>query len=251
MANKILVLPDIHGRKFWRSALEKYLDEVDVVVALGDYHDPYYDYEGITYKESLNNMREFFDFANDHTDKIIRLLGNHDLHYISDYFGDASRYDKVNGKAVKELLHSNLKHMRLTYMDEIGDKKYLFSHAGLCKSWVEQYKEVIGELTVENLNKLPYSREGINALAQCSKYRMFFGGSDSGSIVWSDVRERVHKPSENYDEFFQVFGQTQASEPILMDNWAMLDCSAAFLIDNEGIKQITEDGTKILEKTKI
>ena len=250
MANKILVLPDIHGRKFWRKALEKHMEEVDLVVALGDYHDPYYDDEGITYKSSLVNMRDFFDFANEHKDKIVRLLGNHDLHYIDETVGKSSRYDEVNAKYIRQLLMENLESMKIAHEAEIEGKKYLFTHAGLCKSWVKTYGETIGELAVENLNKLPYTKEGLVSLGAYSKYRGW-GGEKTGSVIWSDVRERILTPTENYTEFFQVFGHTRSYAPIVTDNWAMLDSKEAFLIDNEGIKKITESGTKVLEKTQV
>lgn len=43
--NDIIVIPDIHGRRFWRRAVELYPD-ADTIF-LGDYHDPYAA-EGIT-----------------------------------------------------------------------------------------------------------------------------------------------------------------------------------------------------------
>ena len=30
--NKILVIPDIHGRSFWKDAVEKYADECDLII---------------------------------------------------------------------------------------------------------------------------------------------------------------------------------------------------------------------------
>ena len=39
--NKILVISDIHGRLFWKEAVEKYKDEVDRIIFLGDYLDRY------------------------------------------------------------------------------------------------------------------------------------------------------------------------------------------------------------------
>ena len=38
---KILILPDIHGRPFWKDAVEKHFDECDKIVFLGDYLDAY------------------------------------------------------------------------------------------------------------------------------------------------------------------------------------------------------------------
>ena len=41
---KIIIIPDVHGRTFWRNAVEKYRNVKDVhIVFLGDYVDPYQD----------------------------------------------------------------------------------------------------------------------------------------------------------------------------------------------------------------
>ena len=47
MAKKILVIPDVHGRIFWKEPVKKYMDAVDRVVFLGDYLDPYEDEDGL------------------------------------------------------------------------------------------------------------------------------------------------------------------------------------------------------------
>ena len=39
---KILVIPDVHGRRFWKRPLERYIKKVDKIVFLGDYFDPYH-----------------------------------------------------------------------------------------------------------------------------------------------------------------------------------------------------------------
>ena len=38
---KILVIPDVHCRKFWRQCIFDNIDKVEKVVFLGDYFDPY------------------------------------------------------------------------------------------------------------------------------------------------------------------------------------------------------------------
>ena len=41
MTKKILVVPDVHGRTFWKEPVGRLLESVDRVVFLGDYLDPY------------------------------------------------------------------------------------------------------------------------------------------------------------------------------------------------------------------
>lgn len=52
---QILVVPDIHGRVFWKEPIKKYLDVVDRIVFLGDYLDPYEDEDGLA--EILNHLK--------------------------------------------------------------------------------------------------------------------------------------------------------------------------------------------------
>ena len=36
MKNRVLVVPDVHGRTFWKEGVSKWLEDVDKVVFLGD-----------------------------------------------------------------------------------------------------------------------------------------------------------------------------------------------------------------------
>ena len=64
--SKVIILPDIHGRTFWKYALE-HIDEFDKVIFLGDYLDPY-PHEGITFDESVENFKEILEFKKNNID---------------------------------------------------------------------------------------------------------------------------------------------------------------------------------------
>lgn len=81
--SKVLIIPDVHGRPFWRKAKEK-INSVDKVVFLGDYLDPY-GYEGITRENAIEEFKEIIQFKVDNPDKVILLLGNHDCAYCYDF----------------------------------------------------------------------------------------------------------------------------------------------------------------------
>ena len=145
----------------------------------------------------------------------------------------------------------------LAHEETIGDKKYLFSHAGLLNSWVERNKRIIGEPTIDSLNHLLEMLEGIRTLTDISSYRTWLG-EDSGSIVWSDVREKIDLDDsleyniipnadsivEGYD--YQIFGHTQQNKgPMITDKWACLDCRKAFILDENGVlTQVTDEKTE-------
>lgn len=74
---QILIIGDVHGRTFWKKALN-IIDEMDKVVFLGDYLDPYF-YEGISIVEALSNFKEIIEFKHNYYDKVILLIGNHKM----------------------------------------------------------------------------------------------------------------------------------------------------------------------------
>ena len=61
---KILVIPDIHGRKFWEEQC-KHIEDYDKIVFLGDYMDTY-DFEHISVPEALENFDNILTFSDAH-----------------------------------------------------------------------------------------------------------------------------------------------------------------------------------------
>ena len=100
MAKKVLVVPDIHGEAFWKEPVLKNIDQVDRVIFLGDYLDPYPE-EGKDYspQELFDNLMDIVDLKRSHMEKVVLLKGNHDQHYASVVFRDlacGSRCDTIN-----------------------------------------------------------------------------------------------------------------------------------------------------------
>lgn len=257
MKNKLLVISDIHSRPFWKKAVEKYIDDVDKIIFLGDYLDRYED-EGFTRKEEKQNFLEIIEFKKENKDKVILLLGNHDGHYIERSFARSRRYSSSHAYSYRQIFLENKGLFQLAYEHELGGKKYLFTHAGVMRSWYERNKETIGDLTIENLNRLFDSKSGIMALSDVSSYRSHFG-EKSGSFLWSDVNEKVNfdmmreneekfEPNEDscVDEYdYQIFGHTQLSlHPIITDKWACLDVRQAFILNEDGSLDVIETEKK-------
>ncbi|MGM9533531.1 metallophosphoesterase, partial [Intestinibacter sp.] len=117
---KILIIPDVHGRTFWRKAIEV-INNYDFIVFLGDYLDPY-SYEGITKEQAIEEFNDIIKFKKDNMYKVILLLGNHDCSYLFD-FGSASRYDYKNSDKIKSIFKENKELFTLWYQID----KYLFT----------------------------------------------------------------------------------------------------------------------------
>jgi len=104
LSAQILVIPDVHGRVFWKEAVEKH--PTLPVVFLGDYLDPYAS-ENITPDDALTNFKDIIAFKQANMDRVTLLIGNHKIHYF-DTFYKFSRKDTVNAEYIHQLLIDNL-----------------------------------------------------------------------------------------------------------------------------------------------
>lgn len=227
---KILIVPDVHGRKFWHKA-EEVIDEVDKVVFLGDYLDPY-PHEGITFDDAIEELGLILEFKEKYSNKVTLLVGNHDMHYIVREFMDCSRLNEDYRLAMHDFFMNNIDKFQLIH--EIGN--YLFSHAGVYDEWLTN-----NNLSLEELNDfISFIREKWRTLEDISWYRG--GYNQVGSCVWADLRESLkHEPLHAKRH---IVGHTQLeSKPYISDKIVCLDVRRCFILDTETneINEVTEE----------
>lgn len=215
--SKILIVPDVHGRAFWHRALEL-VDQVDQIVFLGDYLDPY-SHEGISFDLALEEFNKILEFKKEYPDLITLLVGNHDMHYIIKDFMDCSRRNTDMLDQLHTLYNSNLDLFNLIHIED----DWLFSHAGVYKGWMDKY-----EFTLEDLNLKTFLGSHWPALEDLSMYR---GGYNYvGSCIWADIRESVK--NELFPGYKQVVGHTQLNDkPYIVDKIACVDVRRCFILD--------------------
>lgn len=218
---KILIVPDVHGRKFWHKAKEL-IDEVDQVVFLGDYLDPY-SREGITFEDALNEFEQILEFKEKHSDKVTLLVGNHDMHYIKLEFMDCSRLNVWRRVEIHDLFMNNIDKFQLIH--EVD--KYLFSHAGVYLEWTKKYEITLWEL----FDFKKFLKGRWNTLEDVSYERG--GWCKVGSCVWADIRESIqNKLPVMFKK--QIVGHTQMQEkPYITSKIACLDVRQCFMLDTE------------------
>ncbi len=257
MAKRLLVVPDVHGRTFWRAAVGKYIDYVDKVIFLGDYLDPYQD-EGEEHRpeDTYTNMMNIIGLKQANKDKVVLLKGNHDQHYCSEIFNElagGTRQDALNWNKYNKTFNEHKRLFKLAYMEQVNDIPYLFTHAGLTTFWLNQvntkeWKLPDKEVSVDDpeivrrINLLDFEGPGQELLGIVGWRRSWFGDK-TGSVLWADIREHSipHAPKVyGLNKVFQVFGHTrldgQTEDLIEFDNLAMIDSQKCFMID-EGIKE--------------
>ena len=256
MMKKAFIVPDVHGRKFWEQAKDLISDDsFDRIVFLGDYFDPYDDEEElITHARLVEVFNEIIQFKKDNPDKVILLLGNHDIHYLykNEY---CSRHDEEHEKEYCDLIKSNLDCFELMHIEDIecGDyTKVLFTHAGLTSGFLKSFvragypKDDIVELAkVVNDNFLASKTHENHVLSELllrvSRYRG--GDYRDGSIVWADLREVVPNKFD-FDDVYQIFGHTRSWFPTIMKRYAMLDTMECYVADFEESKIINTNTKK-------
>ena len=231
MKEKILIIPDVHGRSFWKKAVES--GDYEKVVFLGDYTDPY-EWENITEDNALDNFLSIIEYKELNPDKVVLLLGNHDMHYYSEYYHELTggcRYNPLAAMYLQRLFQENEELFQLAYDMDWGGRHYLFSHAGVTQSWLKRNLDLIRKPDAQHLNRLTDTDEGLQALAQVGAAR--WGDYPTGSMVWADSEEMV--VSDPLPDTYQIVGHTQQFDgPIITDKFACLDCRAAFSLDQKG-----------------
>lgn len=236
MDYKYLIIPDIHGRKFWKEPLEKFSGKVEHIIFIGDYFDPY-PIEGISEKDGINNWHELVECIKPLQDRTTMLIGNHDAHYMNQLYDSLARSTRKSEWYDKEIgaLLNDCHGLQVAYDGEAGGRKILFTHAGVNADWYNRHKDLISNLCAANLNKLTATDEGWKALAEIGRTR--WGSSPTGSPLWADISEHDSSPlptasQGGYD--FQVFGHTRKDSPIMEDRFAMLDSRQCFVMTAEG-----------------
>ena len=254
---KMLVIGDVHGRKFWRQAIANNIGNVDKVIFLGDYLDPYED-EIQKHPENME-CKDFYDSASllkileditslkkNEPGKYILLTGNHTDSYIWSRFQAAKRTDYRNWEKYHKFFSQNLEYFNLVWIEN----NVIFSHAGISERWANRMWESLGfpedefssiKEIAEVLRDTPlvdFNEHYIKPLSDISYWRN--GEAQFGSCEWADIREHIdmRKSLEQKDfipigedGIYQIFGHTPLQKPIITNKWACLDCRKGFIFD--------------------
>ncbi len=193
---KIIAIGDIHGKRVWKDIISKESD-ADRIVFIGDYFD---NYEMTTHHEQIENLKEILYLKQMYPDKYICLVGNHDISYI---LGEKiSGYQNIGAIDIKEVIQIAINN-NLLQMCHI-EEDYLFSHAGVTKTWC-----IDNEVDPTSL------QESINDLLKYKPQSFRFYGIDPygndvfQSPVWVRPESLLKDKIESYK---QVVGHTRVKE---------------------------------------
>lgn len=240
---KNIIIPDVHGRKFWKDAVNRFPKDKfpDMnIIFLGDYLDPYTGYEDITKEDAFVNFEDILEYAKNDF-RVTLLIGNHDWHYFVNL--DTCRIDYARVRQIEQMFKDNMSLFKLYKVIEINNTKYLFTHAGITQKWLndisimaaQEYNEwnsgdpsspdYIDPAVDEDykwIGQVAHINETYNfsLFDKClEKYDNNFysclpsmvsrergGWYPHGSLIWADVHEHLY--DEGLKGYYQIFGHT-------------------------------------------
>jgi predicted phosphodiesterase len=199
---RILTIGDVHGRTCWESIADinilvdtPNLDtDYDLYIFIGDYTDSFTE----TSLTILNNLKRLIQFKDNYPDKVILLLGNHDLQYLYEYEGHGcSGFRPTAYFDLHELFTRNKDKFQVAFQLD----KFIWTHAGLHKGWYEFEFPFQSERIADDLNGA--LKQNVRSLFDCSFHRGGF--KRAGGPFWADKQETSKKPIEGYH---QIIGHT-------------------------------------------
>lgn len=239
---KIMSIGDIHGRNTWKKAIfgsiadynhwrneiangakeafeDQYpnLQTMDKIIFVGDYVDSF----DVSNVDMKLNLEEIIHLKREYPDKIVLLIGNHDVQYIVPHqicsgYRPEMKYD------FEDIFRKNDDCFQLAYYheteaDEDGRKKRtLWTHAGVTQGWLRSAKGLFEVPTFkhkEDFKDADLLRidELLNKMWQYRLGILFNVDSDSGGMsqwagpVWVRPRRLSWEALEGFD---QVIGHT-------------------------------------------
>jgi 3',5'-cyclic AMP phosphodiesterase CpdA len=199
---KHIIIGDLHGKDSWREInIKKY----DKVVFLGDYTDAWTLSDLAIYQ----NLQNIIKLKKRHWDKVVLLLGNHDIQYL--YFPrfQCSGFRPTMQRQLTALFNNNKECFQVAY----GRDNYIFTHAGITNAWYNEFLRLPDlekirdeqDTLADLLNKV--DQTGQRYLLHAAGYAR--GGEGNGGITWADRKETM---TDMLTGYHQVVGHTVVNE---------------------------------------
>jgi 3',5'-cyclic AMP phosphodiesterase CpdA len=199
---KHIVIGDLHGRNVWQTMDFSYYDKV---VFLGDYVDSF----TISDEVILRNLEQLIELKKSDPEKIVLLLGNHDVQYLHFPHHRCSGFRVSLQKGLTYLFNKNKDYFSLAYQY----KNYLFTHAGVSTIWYNALLRLPVARALkessDNLADLLNKVDETNARYMLYSAGYHRGGTGHGGILWADRQETIR---DSLDGYHQIVGHTAMEE---------------------------------------
>lgn len=211
---RVGIIGDLHGRDCWKKFVRD--PSIDKWMFLGDYCDSF----NFSNVEILHNLKQIIQFKLNYPDKVVLLLGNHDLAYRWINDPDVPMCSGYRPEMAYDLHFLFNEHKNLFKVSH-QINNHLFTHAGISEKWFNKHKTVIKEfwemISDKNDRTGVSMSDMLNALVDSRHRAILFevgelrGGDrgSSGGPFWSDYRETK---SSMLDGFNQYVGHSRVEK---------------------------------------
>lgn len=201
---KIYVIGDVHGRPKWQ-LLKKH--KVDKFIFIGDYFDSF-DINGTA---QIENFKKIIEFKKKYPDKVVLMIGNHDYHYLNSNELPYSGFQKYLYREIRDILEKNIEYLQMSYLLTFNDEDYLFTHAGVTKTWCEYNGiDTLSSKIDTDINNL--FKENMDAFAFVGFDP--YGDSYESSPIWVRPKSLLYN---SIDGFIQIVGHTTQKEVTVLN----------------------------------
>jgi predicted MPP superfamily phosphohydrolase len=200
--SRLIAIGDIHGRTAWKKIRPEAYDRI---IFIGDYCDG----KDLPAAEVVENLREIIAFKKEYPEKIILLLGNHDIQY--------SEYPRYQFSALNSIELPNYTRLfaenRHLFQVAFQTGNRLFTHAGVSNAYAQHelapYYEAIVDHSID-LGSLLNEIQNGNDQSILHTIGPIRGGNDPfGGITWADFSETSNSLLPGYH---QIVGHTRVRE---------------------------------------
>ena len=198
---KTIVLGDIHGRGIWQLIVQR--ENPDRVIFIGDYWDSF----EIPFLDQMYNFKQIVHYARTSDKEVILLTGNHDVHYqrwAIEARENYSGFQAIHANDICQELQLNEDIMQMAYkMDN-----FLFTHAGVTKTWLKLMEIENDENMVDAINDIAKFKPRMFAFGAIGRG----GWVDSyGDNIWQNptwIRPKSLMKDSKDLGYIQVVGHT-------------------------------------------
>lgn len=229
--NKTIFVGDIHTKKFIPKSIEKLLEkdkDIDKVIFTGDYSDEWNGNE----KENLDILETMFNLKRKYNDKVILLLGNHDLSYMG---YPCSGHIYPDDQIIK-MYKDNHELLQVIYLNE--EENYIVSHGGFTQNWYDIINQYYEGTLKEKVDKINNDFQNINSeeyqsLLELLAIASVSSGSNSiyASCLWARPYDHLYHPFETMID--QIVGHTPIKDTIEIESkkTGLLEQNIIYFID--------------------
>ena len=214
-----LSIGDTHGN-FVLDDVKRVMDKHDKIIFVGDYVDSF-----TLDNPTINkNLCDLIEFKKENEDKVVLLLGNHDLQYM--YNNDIHRCSGYRPEIrfdLFDIFNNNKDVFQIAFQID----NYLWTHAGINTGW---YKYRFNKFIKKNNLKDMLIVDQLNFAFESYEETLFDVGHwrggylDVGGPFWADKRELINNPLKGYH---QIVGHTRVKD--YTTNYKNNDTSVTFI----------------------